>query len=216
MSDLIEFYGAFESGRAYGYRDPIYAGGWHRGQDIPGLEWGTRKVPLLRPGKLHHITRQYKVGLVYVYDVGGGEFDSYCHTFALAGGFRLARSISEAPGASWEGPHLHLVRSRYADAAYNTSRPVLDPRPIIRAALADPAGEEDEVTEDDINKIADAVTDRILNYAMHGGAELSTGGTIPRETLADRIREIRRRATVTNNLVKRVADKLGVDTGAGK
>lgn len=146
MSEFTDFWSLYTKGREFGYKDPVYAGGWHRGQDIPGvvkeMPWTGKNIPLLRPGKLYYRGYKTKIGYVQVYKVGD-EFDTYCHTINTGTStFRLA-TWGEKTGTSWGGPHLHLVRSKTWDAAWNTNRAVLDPRPIIRARLAEankPAG----------------------------------------------------------------------------
>jgi hypothetical protein len=146
MSTFTGFWGLYTEGREYGYRDAVYAGGWHRGQDVPGavkeLPWLGKNIPLLRPGKLYYRGYKTKIGYVWVYNVGD-EYDAYCHVMATsATAFRLA-TWGEKTGSSWGGPHLHLVRSKYWDAAWNTNRAVLDPRPVIKSRLAEtskPAG----------------------------------------------------------------------------
>lgn len=139
MSDFVKFWSLFPKGRAFAFRDPVYAGGWHRGQDIPGAvigaSWGGKNVPLLRPGTLYYRGYKTKIGYVWVYKVGD-EFDTYCHTMATGSKtFRLAW-WGEKTGSSWGGPHLHFVRSKTWDAAWNTNRAVMDPRPIIQNYLA--------------------------------------------------------------------------------
>lgn len=138
-------------GRAYKYRSDDYAGGYHRGHDILGLEWGRAGVPILRAGTVAWCGRAPygKIGYVVVIVTSDGEYDSYCHLVPLrtikvgqrvkAGDatlFRLATNRGEGPGTSWSGPHLHLVRSTRYDAAWNTNRATLDPRTIIRGVLA--------------------------------------------------------------------------------
>lgn len=146
MSEHTEFWALASLGREYGFLSSDYAGGWHRGQDVPGVVpgrgWLGKYVPLLRPGRLVSATQQRKIGGVFVYDVGGGEFDSYCHVHPMGDGFRLSNWSDDAAwrGTSFRGPHLHLVRSLSPDSAWNTNRAVLDPRPIILSALAAPAG----------------------------------------------------------------------------
>lgn len=138
MSDFTDFYSLFTKGRAFGYLDDVYAGGWHRGQDVPGAvpgaSWLGKEVPLLLPGRLVYRGQQAKLGGVSVYQASDGEYWGYSHTRNLAGGgFRLSSWDDPAQwrGSSWGGPHLHLVRSKFMDASWNTRREVLDPRPII-------------------------------------------------------------------------------------
>lgn len=143
MSAYTDFWSLYTLGRPFGFRDAVYAGGWHRGQDIPGavreMPWLGKNIPLLRDGNLFHRGYKPKLGYVWVYKVGD-EFDTYCHTMSTGDRtFRLA-AWGEPAGSSWGGPHLHLVRSRDWDAAWNTAKPVLDPRPIIQARLASVAG----------------------------------------------------------------------------
>lgn len=146
MSEFTDFWSLYTKGREFGYKDSVYAGGWHRGQDIPGvvkeMPWVGKNIPLLRPGKLYYRGYKTKLGYVQVYKVGD-EFDTYCHTINTGTStFRVA-TWGEKTGTSWGGPHIHLVRSKTWDAAWNTTRAVLDPRPIIRARLAEaskPAG----------------------------------------------------------------------------
>lgn len=140
MSDFTDFWSLYAEGREFGYKDSVYAGGWHRGQDIPGsvkaMPWGGKNIPILRPGKLYYRGYKTKIGYVWVYKVGD-EFDAYCHTMATgATTFRLA-TWGEKTGSSWGGPHLHLVRSKYWDAAWNTNRAVMDPRPVIKNRIAE-------------------------------------------------------------------------------
>lgn len=162
MSEHTEFWSLAAFGREFGFVSADYYTGWHRGQDVPGRrsgrEWVGKTVPLLRPGRLVSATQQRKLGGVYVFDVGGGEMDAYCHVHPHGDGFRLSTE-ADAPewrGSSFRGAHLHLVRGLSIDAAWNTDRAVLDPRPIIAERLAgfaggpstpfDPVPEEDDMT----------------------------------------------------------------------
>lgn len=151
--NYTEFWGTDNWGRPYGYLDRIYAGGWHRGHDLLGAEWGKRPVPILRSGKVVYSAKAPygKLGHVVVIRTENGDYDSYCHVVLLRKikigdklvegdetAIRLAR-WGETTGTSWTGPHLHLVRSRMLDAAWNTYRSVQDPRPVIRTQLAQAA-----------------------------------------------------------------------------
>ena len=155
--NFTKFWGTDNWGRDFGHRDSIYAGGWHRGHDLLGLEWGKRPVPILRSGVVVYSAKAPydRLGHVVVVRTENGDYDSYCHVVLLRNlkindkleegdetAIRLARH-GEVTGTSWSGPHLHLVRSRSRDAAWNTYRSVLDPRPIIRLQLVQAAAVPD-------------------------------------------------------------------------
>ena len=158
METLLEVYASERWGRAYGYRDAIYAGGWHRGQDIrKQVESGaysiSHDVLALSDGEVVHVQRHTKVGLTIVIQTkrkgGTGVYESHSHLADASvrvgdkakAGDRLARTAlaHENPGTSWGGPHDHIVLSDHYDGAWNTARKVYDPRPIIREALVVPA-----------------------------------------------------------------------------
>lgn len=151
METLAEVYGDDRWGRAYGYKDPIYSGGWHRGQDIrkqvpSGAYSISHDVLALNSGKVVNVTRKTKVGLTIVIDRGTGparyEFHSHLRNAKVKVGDRVkpGQKLAETalahenPGTSWGGPHDHVVFSDYSDASWNTNRTVIDPRPIIRGA----------------------------------------------------------------------------------
>lgn len=155
--------------RAYGFRSTEYTTGYHRGQDLAG--GFAKEVPALRSGAIVFVGRSSAIGFYIVVDVTGrpgpDRYDIYCHMFdgdARRGGFinageRIGRLAleHERPGTSWKGAHLHHVVSEFPDAGWSVYRPTVDPRPIILAALATPAGgagkpfdpEEDDMYTDD-------------------------------------------------------------------
>ena len=151
METLAEVYGDDRWGRAYGYKDPIYSGGWHRGQDIrkqvpSGAYSISHDVLALTSGKVVNVSRKTKIGLTIVIDRGTGparyEFHSHLKNAKVKIGDRVkpGQKLAETalahenPGTSWGGPHDHIVFSDYSDASWNTRRAVIDPRPIIREA----------------------------------------------------------------------------------
>lgn len=152
--NLVECYASERWGRAYGYKDPIYAGGWHRGQDIRKQN-STRAYSVSHDsiticgGKVVYVGRPNgKIELTIVIDTGRskGRYEFHSHQAGavvkvgdrVAAGEKIARTAlsHEKPGTSWGGPHDHVVFSNYSDGSWNTSRPVVDPRPIIRAQVA--------------------------------------------------------------------------------
>lgn len=147
-------------GRPYGYRDPIYTKGYHRGTDLryQGL---ALNVPLLRGGVIVSVGNSGAIGrfvAVKPYRPGDygfveNEFDIYCHlsgaflpqvstlTERKAGDilFRFARA-DEQPGTAWTGPHLHFVVANHPDGGWNTQRADRDPGPIIDSVFSGLAG----------------------------------------------------------------------------
>lgn len=213
--NYTEFWGTDNWGRPYGYLDRIYAGGWHRGHDLLGAEWGKRPVPILRSGKVVYSAKAPygKLGHVVVIRTENGDYDSYCHVVLLRKikigdklvegdetAIRLAR-WGETTGTSWTGPHLHLVRSRMLDAAWNTYRSVQDPRPVIRTQLAQAAvddkpkplppapkptpapepEEEDNMTKNSGGTYTRAADKKIINIVFNTESgfehEFASGGT---------------------------------------
>lgn len=152
METLEQVYADERFGRVYGYRDPIYSGGWHRGQDIrkqvaSGAYSISHDVLALIGGKVVNVIRKTKIGLTVVIDTGKSgahryEFHSHLRNVKVkigdrvTPGYKIAETAlaHENPGTSWGGPHDHIVFSAYSDASWNTARPVSDPRPIIREA----------------------------------------------------------------------------------
>lgn len=150
---LAEVYGTERWGRAYGYRDSIYAGGWHRGQDIRKQNQNktasvTHEVRAIRSGKVVYVGRKLKIGLTIVLDVGD-VFESHSHLRNAQ--VKVGETVSKGEllawtdtnrltaGTSWGGPHDHVVFGKFYDTAWNTTRTPIDPRPFIRAALVKPA-----------------------------------------------------------------------------
>lgn len=142
-------------GRAFGvvdrrhYSPPLYQ---HRGQDIRKLSSDetysvVTDVVALDGGVVSHTFEKSSTGREIVVDTGRkrGRYEIHCHvvngvprgTRVDAGGF-LARNANakQQPGTGWTAPHDHVVISDYPDAAHTPSRPVYDPRPFIRTALA--------------------------------------------------------------------------------
>lgn len=156
MTDLEDFWSVARWGRAYGYWAPeVYTNGYHRAQDIAGLAWGRRPVPALRGGVVVRTYRTALLGWIVVVDTGSASgrfrYDHYCHmheSSAIARGSSVAVGQSlgrlaqadESPGRAWSGPHLHFLTTTSTLGADNVNIPDADPRPIIRAALAAPAG----------------------------------------------------------------------------
>lgn len=151
METLAEVYADERWGRAYGFKDPIYSGGWHRGQDIrkqnPTKAYSiSHDVLALTTGSVINVIRKTKIGLTVVIDRGTGparyEFHSHLRNVKVRIGDRVKPGTKiaetalahENPGTSWGGPHDHIVFSDYSDASWNTARSVIDPRPIIREA----------------------------------------------------------------------------------
>ncbi len=152
METLQEVYADDRWGRIYGYKDPIYSGGWHRGQDIrkqvpSGAYSISHDVLALVGGKVVNVVRKTKIGLTVVIDTGKTgstryEFHSHLRNVKVkvgdrvTPGYKIAETAlaHENPGTSWGGPHDHIVFSAYSDASWNTNRTVSDPRPIIREA----------------------------------------------------------------------------------
>ena len=155
---FVAFWAESHWARAFGFyapKDYTVAPHRHRGQDISG--GAPLEVPALRAGRVFSASRSANIGwfvVVEVLDAFGrptGEYDAYCHLFeadsvragdTVVSGSRVARLAmeNERPGSSWRGAHLHFVVSGSPDAAWNTKRAVIDPRPIIRAALAAASG----------------------------------------------------------------------------
>lgn len=142
--------------RAFGYRpgpgkDNPYSLGYHIGQDVAGGDFDGM-VPAVRAGRVVVSGRSAKIGGYVIVRVGD-EYDTYCHlntaSLPRAGSWLtegdeiapLARSTDPRAGHDYmgsasDGPHCHMVRSTRPDTAYNpVASAVLDPRPIIRAAL---------------------------------------------------------------------------------
>lgn len=182
MSSLIEAYAPERQGRVFGFFDTVYA--WphkHRGLDVreqePGGRWSVvTDVIAIEGGEVVHAgpAPMGKLGGTVVIRTnrrtGTGVYESHSHTVPtvkrgdrVRPGDRIGRNASPNDlsiwrGTSWRGSHDHVVFSDFSDGAWNTSRPVFDPAPIIRAALAQPAGgnttpiEEDDMPLNDADK----------------------------------------------------------------
>lgn len=203
MTDYIDFWTLYEKGREYGFKDPVYYGGWHRGQDIPGanktVPWLNKDVPLLHPGlQPYWKGQQPKLGGVFVYKVGS-EFWAYCHVRPTGTGFRISSWSDpiEWRGSSWAGPHVHLVRSKTWDAAWNTNRAVLDPRPVIRTKLAEAEKKEDDMAT------PKEIWDYFARQELSPADPLRSGTKFPKGNWADLLRYNQRfsRATYENQAV---------------
>lgn len=220
MTDYIDFWTLYEKGREYGFKDPVYYGGWHRGQDIPGanktVPWLNKDVPLLHPGlQPYWKGQQPKLGGVFVYKVGN-EFWAYCHVRPTGTGFRISSwdDPIEWRGTSWAGPHVHLVRSKTWDAAWNTNRAVLDPRPVIRTKLAEAEKKEDDMTPQESKMLADL---HHMFYNAPGAKRLK--GFLQREIdilydavrVADKDRGDGRLTTMVRDIQRKVG---AIDTGS--
>lgn len=134
----------------YGTESSLYAKGYHRGEDIAPQN-GNLDIPALRAGVVEAVGQFTYTGYHIAVDVGGGRFDIYCHVYSgrlpakgsvVSAGEIIGRmaTYGEVTGSAWTGPHVHFVVSGSplgASSLYSD----YDPRPIIRAALADP-GEE--------------------------------------------------------------------------
>lgn len=183
MSDLAKFWSESRWTRAYGYRpthNNPYTLGYHIAQDIGAggdLYW-PGPVPALRSGVVVGRGRSRSIGgFVVIRADADGLYDSYTHLYdadlppvgrrVKAGDDlpRLARSTSPAAGHDYmgsasSGMHLHFG---IATSPINSYVPLRgadrDPRPIIRAALAQTAGgnsrpiEEDDMTPEQAKKL---------------------------------------------------------------
>ena len=154
---LAQVYGSDRLGRVFGYRDKVYAGGWHRGLDVrkqvpSGAYSISHDVLAIFSGRVVAVVRKTKIGLTIVIDTGRkvGRYESHSHLRNaqvsvgdyVSSGQRIAETDTNArtAGSSWAGPHDHIVFSNSSDAAWNTARAVFDPLPMIREVLATPAG----------------------------------------------------------------------------
>lgn len=196
--------------RAFGYRpgpneDNPYTLGYHIGQDVGGRSWFA-PVPVLVSGMVVQSGRGALIGGYVVVRVSDGTFHTYCHlrTGSLPGyGTQLtagddlvplARSTSQYAGDDYmgsasDGAHCHFVVSTNPATAYSPrAGTVIDPRPIIRAALGgDTAGSSSRpFEEDDMYTTEDAARDaRIeatlekIRAALLDGQE-RTGLSIPK------------------------------------
>lgn len=148
---MAQVYADERWGRPFGFLDPIYATGWHRGQDIRKQNAAktasvSHEVLALADGKVHSIVRMTKIGNTVVIDTGRAkgrfEFHSHLMNIKVKMGQPIKRGQSLAwtattkavGGTSWGGPHDHIVISDYADGSWQTGRKVYDPRPFIRLA----------------------------------------------------------------------------------
>lgn len=211
METLAEVYGDDRWGRAYGYKDPIYSGGWHRGQDIrkqvpSGAYSISHDVLALTSGTIVQVTRKTKIGLTIVIDRGAGparyEFHSHLRNAKVKIGDRVkpGQKIAETalahenPGTSWGGPHDHVVFSDYSDGSWNTARPVIDPRPIIREARKPPKpaggggtpinlGEEDTMTH--------SIRVDKKHYFSVGAEFIAHHGTVEQATVTRQVTSVR-------------------------
>lgn len=148
-------YAADRIGRAWMVPSKDYAGGYHRGLDVrevhPSGNYSVvTDVIAISNGVVDYIGRPNTLlgpTIRIKRDEGGYEFHSHSIATATTGtrttaGTRLGRNarMNEKPGQVG-GVHDHIVVSDHADGAWNTSRPTRDPLPIIRAVLAEPAGD---------------------------------------------------------------------------
>lgn len=147
-------------GRRYGYRDPIYAKGYHRGQDLRAQnKAGTASVVVdvhtLSAGTVVYVGRpNNSLGMTVVIDTGRkrGRYESHSHMAGVvvkvgqkvAADQKLGRNarMNENPGLV-TGVHDHMTITDFLDGAWNTGRPEYDPLPFIRDALAAAAGTGD-------------------------------------------------------------------------
>lgn len=185
MSDLAKFWSENRWTRAYGYRpthNNPYTLGYHIAQDIGAggdLYW-PGPVPALRSGVVVGRGRSRSIGgFVVIRADADGLYDSYTHLYdadlppvgrrVKAGDDlpRLARSTSPAAGHDYmgsasSGMHLHFG---VATSPINSYVPLRgadrDPRPIIRAALAQTAGGISRPIEEDDMPLTDAEKNEI-------------------------------------------------------
>ncbi|EIC09161.1 Peptidase M23 [Microbacterium laevaniformans OR221] len=177
--------------RPFGYRpgpdeENPYTLGYHIGQDVGGGSWFS-PIPVLVGGMVVDSGRGSLIGGYVVIRVAPNLFHTYCHlrtgalptygTWVTTGDdlVPLARSTSSAAGDNYmgsasDGPHCHFVVSTSPATAYSPrSGTIIDPRPIIRAALggetsggnARPFEEEDMLNDDDKNWVRDTVRQEI-------------------------------------------------------
>ncbi|QOC24846.1 hypothetical protein IC744_06680 [Microbacterium hominis] len=169
--------------RPFGYRpgpneDNPYTLGYHIGQDVGGRAWFD-PVPVLVSGMVVQSGRGALIGGYVVVRVSDGTFHTYCHlrtgnlpgygTQLTAGDdlVPLARSTNpyagdDYMGSASDGAHCHFVVSTNPATAYSPrAGTVIDPRPIIRAALGgDTAGSSSRpFEEDDMYTDADRARD---------------------------------------------------------
>jgi hypothetical protein len=233
-------------GRAFGvvdrvnYSPPLYQ---HRGQDIRKTDpTGSYSVPTdvisLSAGVVSHAFTARATGREVVVDTGRarGRYEIHCHCVTpqargsrVSAGQRIARNAtaSQNPGTGWTAPHDHLVISDYPDAAHTPSRPVYDPRPFIRAALASTAGggatpfQEDDMYDAEaeqrlFKRLDEQLATRLEDILVALGA--GNARTIPAEQQADRsvLAHVRRAVEQGNSILAAVAPVIrnidGVDT----
>ena len=208
--------------RAYGYRPPAweknpYTLGYHIGQDVGGRSWFD-PVPVLVSGMVVQSGRGALIGGYVVVRVSDGTFHTYCHlrtgnlpgygTQLTAGDdlVPLARSTNpyagdDYMGSASDGPHCHFVVSTNPATAYSPrAGTVIDPRPIIRAALGgDTAGSSSRPFEED-----DMFTDE--DRALLQDVQKRVRGDNPD---ADMLQEIKERVTSIRDRVR--GDDQNVD-----
>lgn len=143
--NFLRAYAPERIGRPWGYRSDDYATGYHRGGDYRKLSADEShsvetEVVAISDGVVDYVGRpndQLGPTIRIRRDQGGYEF----HGHSIAGmgvgtrttaGTVLGRNahLDERPG-NVSGMHDHIVFSDYADGAWNTDRPTLDPQPII-------------------------------------------------------------------------------------
>ncbi|QYF98901.1 M23 family metallopeptidase [Microbacterium sp. PAMC21962] len=198
--------------RPFGYRpgpneDNPYTLGYHIGQDVGGRSWFD-PVPVLVSGMVVQSGRGALIGGYVVVRVSDGTFHTYCHlrTGSLPGyGTQLtagddlvplARSASpyagdDYMGSASDGAHCHFVVSTNPATAYSPrAGTVIDPRPIIRAALGgDTAGSSsrpfqkegpfmalDDKQQDDLAMRVEAIANAVGDIGRGVALLLKRGG----------------------------------------
>ena len=151
-----------------------------------GLDVGSRgRVPSLLPGRVVRVVKTLTLGYVVIIDTGRshGRYHSHCHMsghglpregdwveqgqeFATVatGPKGLPASDPNFGGTLWDGAHDHLVVHNKIGGAYlyGQDDEYYDPADVIREVLAQPASVEDEMTEDDFNRIQGMITDAVV------------------------------------------------------
>jgi len=152
---LAQVYGDERWGRAYLYKDAIYATGYHRGQDIRKQNANktasvSHNVLALNAGEVVYVGRKTKIGLTIVIEtnraIGTGRFESHSHlrnaqvkvgdTVKIGTYLADTDTNRSTAGTSWGGPHDHITFTDHLSGAWNTAYKTYDPRPIIKAARA--------------------------------------------------------------------------------
>lgn len=228
MISLIEAYAPERQGRVFGFFDTVYA--WphkHRGLDVreqePGGRWSVvTDVIAIEGGEVVHagpapIGKLGGTVVIRTNRAGGGTYESHSHTVPtvkrgdrVKPGDRIGRNAgpNDLPiwrGSSWRGSHDHIVFSDFSDGAWNTARPVFDPAPIIRAALARPAGGNSRPVpeEDDMAWLDEKAPDSGLTWAelLRNLAYQNTDGIAGRKSDGTQVKRLKRTEanTAANN-----------------